>query len=137
MPRTVILDTSAIYALISSSDRFHLRANEVYSDLVDGRDELRTTSYILVEVAALVHRRLGFQLLKDFVDSMAGVVDVLWIDRSTHEESWRRMVGRGGANLSFVDWSTIVAAENTRSTIFTFDRDFAREGLTVMPLTSG
>jgi predicted nucleic acid-binding protein len=132
MPRKVILDTSAIYALISASDQFHLRANEVYSDLVDGGDELRTTSYIMVETAALVHRRLGFQLLKAFVDSMAGVVDILWIDRITHEESWRRMVGRDGAQLSFVDWSTIVTAENTRSVIFAFDQDFSAQGLQVL-----
>lgn len=136
MPKTIILDTSAIYALISSSDRFHAEANVVYADLVDGGDDLRTTSYILVEVAALVHRRLGFQPLREFVDSIPGVLDVMWIDRVTHEEAWRRMVGRGGAQLSFVDWSTVVAAENTRSTIFTFDRDFTREGLSVVPLTN-
>ena len=133
MPRTFILDTSAIYALISSSDKFHAEAIDVYLHLIDGGDDLRTTSYVLVEVSALVHRRLGFQPLKDIFDSISGVLDIYWVDRSTHEEAWRRMVDRGGAKLSFVDWSIIVAAEHIRSTIFTFDQEFARQGLSVVP----
>ena len=46
---------------------------------------------------------------------------------------WDRMKARGDGRLSLVDWSVIVMAEETRSTIFTFDSDFVREGLTVVP----
>jgi len=79
-----------------------------------------------------VQRRLGFELLQAFVQSMQGVIDIFWVDRAAHEEAWRRMVERGGGQISLVDWSTIVVAEKTRSTIFAFDQDFSAQGLQVL-----
>jgi predicted nucleic acid-binding protein len=136
MARRLLVDTSAIFAIISSTDQFHSRARDTYTDLLDRGDQLYTTSYILVETSALVHRRLGFQALQAFVQSIQGVWDIFWVDRATHEEAWKRMLERNGARLSFVDWSTIVAAENARAVIFTFDQDFQQEGLIVIPVTN-
>ena len=133
MARRVLVDTSAIYALISTSDEFHSRASDIYTNLLDSGDELYTTSYILVETSALVHRRLGFEPLRTFIQSIAGVFKIVWVDRLTHEEAWGRMVARDGTQLSFVDWSTVVVAEKTRSMVFAFDADFLREGLSVLP----
>ncbi|HZA22937.1 MAG TPA: PIN domain-containing protein [Dehalococcoidia bacterium] len=133
MSRRILIDTSAIFALLSPTDDFHTLARDTYTDLLDRGDQLYSTSYILVETSALVRRRLGFEPLKTFIESIQGVWDVLWVDRVAHEDAWRRMVGRNGSRLSFVDWSTIVAAENTRSTIFAFDQDFHQEGLMVIP----
>ena len=128
MARSIIVDTSAIFALINSADDFHIRATDTYTDLLDSGDQIYTTSYILVEVSALVHRRLGFDPLKSFVQSIQNVWGILWIDRLNHEEAWKRMQDREGAHLSFVDWSTVVLAENTRSAVFAFDQDFRRLG---------
>ena len=133
MPRNVLVDTSAILAIVSETDRFHDSAIEIYRDLLDSGDTLLTNSYVLVESSALIHRRLGFEPLREFIRSIQGVWEILWIDRITHEEIWKRMENRGGTQLSFVDWSVIVSAENIRSSIFTFDSDFALEGLTVIP----
>ena len=132
----MLVDTSAIFAIISPLDRFHERAATTYSDLLDQGDSLYITSYILVETAALAQRRLGFEPLKTFVQSIQGNMDIYWIDRVAHEEAWRRMVQQGGSRISLVDWSTMVVAEQTRSIIFAFDRDFAREGLSVVPPAS-
>ena len=76
---------------------------------------------------------MGFEPLKAFIRSIQDVWDIYWVDRITHEEAWNRMTTRGGSRISFVDWSTIVVAENTRSMIFAFDQDFYREGLNVIP----
>jgi predicted nucleic acid-binding protein len=133
MGRRVLIDTSAIFAIISPSDRLHDRAAATYGDLLDQGDRLYITSYIMVETAALVQRRLGFELLQVLVQSMQGVIDIFWVDRAAHEEAWRRMVERGGGRISLVDWSTIVVAEQTSSTIFAFDQDFSAQGLQVLP----
>ena len=132
MGRMVLIDTSAIFAIISPLDHFHERAAATYSDLLDRGDSLHITSYILVETAALAQRRLGFEPLKKFVQSIQGVIDIYWIDRVAHEEAWRRMVQHGGGRISLVDWSTIVVAEQTRSIIFAFDQDFSSQGLQVI-----
>lgn len=133
MPRNVFVDTSAIFAILSPNDRYHDEANRVYFELVDQGDTLFTNSYVLVEASALIHRRLGFAPLRQFVHSIQGVWETIWIDRLTHEEIWRRMELRSGTRLSLVDWSVIVSAESTRSAIFSFDSDFTLEGLTVIP----
>ncbi len=133
MPRNVLVDTSAILAIVSQTDRYHDQASQTYLDLLDQGDTLLINSYVLVESSALIHRRLGFGPLQQFIRSIQGVWETLWIDRRTHEEVWSRMENRGGTRLSLVDWSVIVSAENTRSVIFTFDSDFALEGLTVIP----
>jgi predicted nucleic acid-binding protein len=136
MARRILVDTSAIFAIISSSDEFHSRARHIYTNLLDRGDQLYTTSYILAETSALGHRRLGFEPLKASIQSIQSVWDILWVDRVTHEEVWNRIVKREGSQLSFVDWSTIVVSENTRSAIFAFDQDFQKEGLTVIPASS-
>ena len=43
------------------------------------------------------------------------------------------MIVQGGARLSLVDHSVILSAADARAAIFTFDSDFVREGLTVVP----
>ena len=133
MARNVLIDTSAIYAIVSPSDRFHAEASELYSELLERGDRLHTTSYVLLESAALIQRRLGFDRLKMFIESIEGVWQMLWVYPGTHDQIWGRMKAEGNHRLSLVDWSLIVSAETTQSTIFSFDSDFIQRGLRVVP----
>ena len=136
MARNILVDTSAIFALVSPEDEFHAEARDTFSEIVERGDQLYTTSYVLVESSALIHRRLGFEVLRTFIQSIQGVWETIWIDRSTHEEIWNRMRSRDGTRLSLVDWSVIVGSEMTRSAIFAFDSDFSSEGLRVIPASA-
>jgi len=132
--KQTIIDTSAFYALISSTDSFHYQARSSYERLLDWEQKLWTTSYVLVETSALIHHRLGFELLNTFMESLlSGVVNVLWVDSLIHHEAWRQMVKRQGSRLSLVDWVTVVSAERLKASLFTFDQDFRQEGITVFP----
>ena len=133
MASPVLLDTSAIYALVSASDDFHGRARRAYTRLLDRAVDLYTTSYILVEVYALIHRRLGFEHLKTLVESIRNVVNVYWIDAATHQAAWEAMVLRDGKDLSFVDWTTVLVARRLKAAVFGFDADLRTEDLTVIP----
>ncbi len=133
-PERVIIDTSAFYALISSTDAFHTQAKLAYERLLDWEQELWTTSYILVETSALVHHRLGFEPLKVFMETLlSGTVDVLWVENQVHREAWRQMVERQGMGLSLVDWTTVVSAERLEASVFTFDQGFRQQGMLVFP----
>lgn len=133
-PKRVIMDTSAFYALISSTDAFHTQAKSAYDRLLDWEWELWTTSYILVETSALVHHRLGFEPLKTFMETLlSGIARVLWVESTIHSEAWRRMVERQGKGFSLVDWTTVVAAEHLEASVFTFDRSFRQEGILTFP----
>ncbi len=133
MTRPIVSDTSAIYALVSTVDDFHQVASTTYTHLVDERVELFITSYILLEAYALIQRRLGFATLATFVSGMQESMNVVWIDSDMHQETWNAIASRDGRGLSFVDWSTIVVARRLDAEIFTFDSDFLREGIRVIP----
>lgn len=133
MDRDIIIDTSAIFAYLDPGDLFHAQAAETYSNLLSDGDRLFTNSYVLVESSALIHRRMGFAALRSFLNSVQGLWEIQWITRAAHDAIWQRMSASGGSRLSLVDWSVIVMAEQTRASVFTFDSDFAGEGLTVIP----
>lgn len=134
LPKKAILDTSAFYALISSTDAFHIQAKSAYERLLDWEWELWTTSYILVETSVLVHHRLGFEPLKTFMETLlSGIPHVLWVENTVHSEAWRRMAETQGKGFSLVDWTTVVAAEHLEASVFTFDRSFRQEGIRTFP----
>lgn len=129
MPDRILVDTSAFYALNSAADRFHQRATIQYTGLIDQKAALYTTSYVLVECMALIHRRLGFPQLARFVNSMRDSVTVLWLDGQHHWAAWDIMNSRQGRGLSFVDTTIVVVANALSAKVFAFDDDFSREGL--------
>ena len=133
-PERAILDTSALYALISATDTFHTQAKLGYERLLDWEWELWTTSYILVETSALVHHRLGFEPLKTFMETvLSGIIQILWVENTLHSEAWKRMVRRQGMEFSLVDWTTMVVAERLKASVFTFDQGFRQEGVLIFP----
>ena len=134
MAERVLVDTSASYALFSASDLFHDRAEDAYRRLIDRDHELWATSYTLVETIALLHRRLGFEVVSEFSEWCRANLHVLWIDSRLHDEAWGRFAEDQGRTLSFVDWTTVVASSDMGfSPVLTFDGGFADQGLPVVP----
>ena len=129
----VLVDTSAIYALVSAADDFHAEATGAYRDLIAERAPLYVTSYVLVESYSLVWRRFGSEALKSLVESTRDVLQVLWVDHTIHWDAWDAMSKAKRGSLRFVDWSTIVAARQLRASVFSFDSDFAGQGLVCIP----
>lgn len=132
MSDNILIDTSAFYALISTTDEFHERAIALYTGLLDQRANLYTTSYVMVECMALIHRRLGYPVLESFVNSLGAVVTILWIDRENHWQAWEILSGHQGRRLSFVDCTTLVLCKSLDAKLFAFDEDFVQEGLEVI-----
>jgi len=56
----IFIDTSALYALLDADDRNNISSGEVWKYLVSCDETLLVTNYVIVEVSALVQRRLGF-----------------------------------------------------------------------------
>ena len=133
MPERVLVDTSALYAIYSDSDMFHRRAAAALEQLVDTDQELWATSYTLVETVALLHRRLGFEVVSAFSKWCESNLRVVWIDSRMHAEAWSRFAAVEGRGLSFVDWTTATASRQMGAAVFTFDEGFANEALPVVP----
>lgn len=130
----VLIDTSAFYALLTADDRFHHQASVVYQGLINGGRELWTTSYTLVETVALLHSRLGFEVVSEFSEWLRRAhVHVFWIDGLVHAEAWNQYTASRGRGMSFVDWTTAAVSGEMGAPVFTFDRGFANQGVSVVP----
>jgi predicted nucleic acid-binding protein len=68
---SVFVDTSAIYALVLSTDANHLRSAKTFRSLAERQARLLTSSYVLVETYALLGRRVGLDAVAAFRADLA------------------------------------------------------------------
>ena len=50
-----------------------------------------------------------------------------------HDLAWARFTENQGRGLSLVDWTIAIASQELSAHIFTFDTDFAQQGIAVIP----
>lgn len=125
----VFVDTSAVLALLISTDEVHQRAQRAFARLREGDASLITTSYVLLETYALLWRRVGPEAVAAFRDEFLPLLEVVWVDQALHERSLDALVSDGRSAFSLVDaCSMIVAAEQRVDAVFAFDRHFNQAG---------
>ena len=98
---SVFLDTSALYALIDRDDPAAARIATAFNRL-DGKT-LVTHNYVVVEAAALVHRRLGIEAVRRLVHDILAPVETHWIDESIHQAATSAHIAAGPSGPSLVD----------------------------------
>lgn len=130
-----LVDTSALYALLDADDANHRLAAAWFADAGRAPDEvLLTHTYVVVETAALVHHRLGATAVRDLFDSLLPALEVTVVDAALHERAVAAYLAGLGRQVSFVDRVSFELIRRSRlDRAFAFDRDFAREGITLVP----
>jgi len=124
---SVVVDTSAFFALLDQRDAHHAAAIAFWTDPDD--EDLVTHGYVVVETAALVRARLGAAAVEAFVDELLPAIRVEMVDRPLHEASLVELRGVGGGT-SLVDRVTLAfAARHGIGRAFAFDADLVAEGL--------
>jgi predicted nucleic acid-binding protein len=129
---SAFVDTSAWYALASEHDRDHRAAVAVYEGLVERKERLLTTSYVVAETMGLIQHRLGWRPLELFA-AAARTIDVVWIDGVRHREAESLLFERRRRAINIVDAASFVVmgALDVRDA-FAFDDDFEREGFRLL-----
>jgi uncharacterized protein len=131
---TVLVDTSAILALLDMDDRQRDQAVRTLGDLRAAGTPLLTHEYLVVETISLVQRRLGMGALRRFVDDLLPLVEVEWVDSALHAEAREAMLAGGQRGISIVDWTSfLVMRRRGIATAFAFDDDFAAQGFSTLP----
>ncbi len=130
---STLVDTSAIFALLDSDDSNHTPAAEWFRR--EGRvQQLVTHNYVVVESAALVHRRLGIAASRALFDALIPAMDIVFVDEATHFSAARAWLGLGKRHSSLVDWVSFeIVRSRSLDQAFTFDDDFAEQGIAVVP----
>jgi predicted nucleic acid-binding protein len=130
----VFLDTSALYAVFDSSDAFHAAAAEAWKSLVASDAPLHTSNYVVVELSALLQRRLGLAAVDALATLVMPWVRVAWIEERIHEQAMAALLGAGKRDLSLVDHSSFIVMRKLGvRRALTVDEHFGQQGFEVVP----
>ena len=124
---SVVVDTSAIFALLDRRDANHQAAVTFWTDPDD--EDLVTHAYVVVESVALVRARLGAAAVDALVDQLLPGIRIEMVDRPLHEAAMADL-RRIGGGTSLVDRVTLAfAARHGITRAFAFDADLSGAGL--------
>lgn len=132
---SAFLDTWALYALLVRTEHRHDAVVRAFRKLLEERRPLWTTSYVLVETAALLQHRIGLAPVRDFVDQVVPVLSVAWVSEMLHRKGTERLLREDRRRLSLVD---CVSLEFMRSQglheALALDPQFAEAGYRLLPV---
>jgi predicted nucleic acid-binding protein len=129
----VFVDTSAVLALLSPADHSHEPARAAFEKLQAREAPLLTTSFVLVEIYALLGRRMGLEAVEAFRKDFAPLLEIVWVDADLHEAGLDLLSARRIRDLSLVDAvSFLVMRQRRLDEAFALDRHFRDEGFAVV-----
>jgi len=101
----------------------------VLRSLEEREAPLVTSSYVLLETYALLHRRVGFPAVEGLRHQFTPLLEVIWVDADVHERGLDLLLARRLRELSLVDAVSFVLMRlNDLDDAFAFDPHFEREG---------
>lgn len=125
----ILVDTSAIYAILDRSDANHEAAKACWFTLLDSNHPLFTTNYIVVESCALAQSRLGLPAIRSVQEEILPVMEIVWVDEATHSLAIAALLAAERRRLSLVDCvSFAVMRQRASQVAFAFDQHFAEQG---------
>jgi len=130
----VFADTSGIYALLVSNDRWHLQARAILEVLERQQTILITSSYVLQETVALLQARAGIEAVRLFQQAVAPSLEVNWVSEDIYSRAMAALVSAANRAISLTDWSSfeIMRARGIHHA-FAFDPHFSQQGFTLIP----
>ena len=131
---TIFVDTSAFLAVLDGDEINHPRATASWRVLLNEGSNLLTTSYVLLETAALIQKRLGLTAVRVFHEDVYPLLQIVWTTKAEHESAMDAMLTFSRRKLSLVDCVSfhVMRAHGVR-TAFCFDAHFREQGFTVKP----
>jgi predicted nucleic acid-binding protein len=101
--KLAFVDTSAFYAFLDGTDRFHGMAKELMFSAEKEKWHLFTTSFVLHETWALTQARLGWEAVEDWLGSLLPLCEVIWVDERLYERGAARARQAKERKLSLTD----------------------------------
>jgi len=129
----VLIDTSAIYALLDEADPQHARSVAILRRLGRDRADIVVHSYVIGEAVALLQRRLGLDAVRRFVSTIAPLFSVVWVDRALHDRGVSALLAADRRAVSLVDHTSFLVMRDLGiRAAFAFDDDFVAQGFELL-----
>jgi uncharacterized protein len=129
----VFVDTSAFYAVISSTDDNHKRALTDWDKLINHSSvTFYTSNYVVVESCALIRNRMGDGALRDYLENLLPLAIILWVDQKSHSAATESMIAYGKNGPSLVDCTSFfIMRENGITNALAYDKHFNSQGFSI------
>ncbi|MBI4704148.1 MAG: type II toxin-antitoxin system VapC family toxin [Deltaproteobacteria bacterium] len=127
-------DTSALYAVLVSTDAAHDAARVAWDEHLSRRQRYTTSSYVIEETLALLQHRVGLAAVRVWRDAVEPILDVVWVDAGLHARALTALLAARRRDVSLTDWASfeLMHASGIRRA-FTLDRHYAEQGFDVVP----
>lgn len=124
----VMVDTSAVYALLDRSDGRHVQAVETLTELQHNNASVVITNFIMAETHALLMHRLGPEIARAWLDKQCWPVErITPADEERAKEIIRSYYDK---TFTFCDATTFAVMERLGiERAFAFDRHFPQFGV--------
>ena len=114
--------------MLDTDDANHRAATQSFGSLAH-TEALFTHSYICLETATLVQRRMGMSALRALAEDVLPALEIEWVDEMLHRSAEAALLAAGRRGISFVDWTSFELMRRRRVVrALAFDDDFAKQG---------
>jgi uncharacterized protein len=130
----ILVDTSALYAVLDRDDENHPAARATWERLLEGDEPLLVTNYVVVETTALVQHRLGMEAVRVLSGDVLPALILHVMSEDDHRHAQNAMLAADRRKLSLVDCSSFhVMRDRQVRTAFVFDPHFREQGFEILP----
>lgn len=131
---TVFVDTSALVALLDSSEERHQATARAWTTLMQEDASLVTSSYVMVETYALTQRKLGLDAVRVLTADFLPLITVDWVDEFVHGAGLASLLTANRRDLSLVDCVSFeIMRRRDLTRALALDSDFSKQGYIVLP----
>ena len=129
----ILVDTSALLAMLSRQDAAHRVAKQTWDRFVCEDVSLYAHNYLVVEASALIQSRLGMNAVQDLHKKIIPMLKIEWITSQQHQEIINTYLLANRRQLSLVDFASFETMRRLGiRKAFTFDKHFAEQGFEVI-----
>ena len=129
----IYVDTSAFFALMDRSDKYHQQASILWSHLLDDNVALITSNYVVGETVDLLQKRIGFDAAYIWHRDILGILEVWWVNEEGHQKAYELWRNLGRKQLSLVDCVSIVTMHQHQiERAFCFKMNFTNYGFELL-----
>ena len=125
------IDTSAFLALENRKDEYHKPALMFRHSLLESKESLVTSDYVLDESHTIIRLRAGHKIAVQFGEMIqaTGLIEVKYLTKEIFREAWHIFKSFSDKEFSFTDCTSFALMESLQiKTAFTFDDHFNQYG---------